>query len=218
MNECLPSCDVSEHLLKSGPRMRRLRPVAARPRHGQGRDALLRATVHVVAREGLRGLTYRAVAEEAGVANTLVAHHFGTRDALLQAALEWAAEQSIGISLLEPATGRLEDFASGLAELVAADADMQAFQYELALEARRRPELMPAIERMYRGYIEATRRELMRLGLDEPTDDLARSVFALLDGVVLQQTLFGNAVATERAVERLRGLLVAAGARTAPSD
>ena len=85
-----------------------------RPEYGQGRDALLAATVHVVAREGLRGLTYRAVAEEAGVANTLVAHHFGTRDALLQAALDWAAEQSIGISLLEPATGRLEDLAAKL--------------------------------------------------------------------------------------------------------
>ena len=127
----------------------------ARP-HGtaetrRGAEALLRATVHVVAREGLRGLTYRAVAEEAGVANTLVAHHFGTRDALLQAALEWAAEQSIGVSLLEPATGRLEDFAAGLADLVAEDADMQAFQYELSLEGRRRPELRPAVQRMYRG-------------------------------------------------------------------
>ena len=130
----------------------------ARPRHGEGREALLRATVHVVAREGLRGLTYRAVAEEACVANTLVAHHFGTRDALLQAALEWAAEQSIGISLLEPGTGSLEDLAAGLADLVREDAGMQAFQYELALEARRRPELLPAVERMYGAYIEATRR------------------------------------------------------------
>jgi TetR/AcrR family transcriptional regulator, regulator of biofilm formation and stress response len=186
-----------------------------RPGHGQGREALLAATVHVVAREGLRGLTYRAVAEEAGVANTLVAHHFGTRDALLQAALEWAAEQSIGISLLEPATGRLEDFAAGLAELVAGDADMQAFQYELALEARRRPELLPAVERMYAGYVEATRRELMRLGLDEPSDDLARAVFALLDGIVLQETLFGARAGTEAVVERLRELLRSAGARSA---
>jgi AcrR family transcriptional regulator len=192
--------------------------MAARPRHGEGREALLRATVHVVAREGLRGLTYRAVAEEAGVANTLVAHHFGTRDALLQAALEWAAEQSIGISLLEPATGRLEDFAAGLADLVAGDADMQAFQFELALEGRRRPELLPAVERMYGAYIEATRRELMRLGLDEPTDDLARAVFALLDGVVLQQTLFGDAEATERAVERLHRLLKSAGARSTSAE
>jgi AcrR family transcriptional regulator len=192
--------------------------MARRVRHGEGREALLRATVHVVAREGLRGLTYRAVAEEAGVANTLVAHHFGTRDALLQAAMEWAAEQSIGISLLEPATGRLEDFAAGLADLVAEDADMQAFQYELALEGRRRPELRPAAQRMYGSYIEATRRELMRLGLDEPTDDLARAVFALLDGIVLQQTLFGDAAATSGAVERLRGLLRSAGARVESTD
>ena len=127
-----------------------------------------------------------------------MAHHFGTRDALLQAALEWAAEQSIGISLLEPATGSLDDLAAGLADLVREDAGMQAFQYELALEARRRPELLPAVERMYGAYIEATRRELMRLGLDEPTDDLARAVFALLDGIVLQQTLFGDAAATDR--------------------
>ena len=190
----------------------------ARPRwhgrdHGEGREALLRATVHVVAREGLRGLTYRAVAEEAGVANTLVAHHFGTRDALLQAALEWAAEQSIGISLLEPAhreprRPRRRARRTSCAE----DAGMQAFQYELALEARRRPELLPAVERMYASYIEATRRELMRLGLDEPTDDLARAVFALLDGIALQQTLFGDDAATDRAVDRLRGLLRSAGA------
>jgi AcrR family transcriptional regulator len=192
--------------------------MARRVRHGEGRDALLRATVHVVAREGLRGLTYRAVAEEAGVANTLVAHHFGTRDALLQAALEWAAEQSIGVSLLEPATGRLEDFAAGLADLVAEDADMQAFQYELALEGRRRPELRPAVERMYASYVEATRRELMRMGLDEPTDDLARAVFALLDGIVLQQTLFGDAAATSAVVERLRALLRSAGAQVARDD
>jgi AcrR family transcriptional regulator len=191
---------------------------ARRPRHGQGREALLAATVHVVAREGLRGLTYRAVADEAGVANTLVAHHFGTRDALLQAALEWAAEQSIGISLLEPATGRLEDFAAGLAELVADDAGMQAFQYELSLEARRRPELLPAVQRMYGAYIQATRRELMRMGLDEPSDDLARGVFALLDGIVLQQTLFGEPAATDAVVRRLRDLLRSAGARVAPSE
>jgi AcrR family transcriptional regulator len=191
---------------------------ARRPRHGQGREALLAATVHVVAREGLRGLTYRAVADEAGVANTLVAHHFGTRDALLQAALEWAAEQSIGISLLEPATGRLEDFAAGLAELVADDAGMQAFQYELSLEARRRPELLPAVQRMYGAYIQATRRELMRVGLDEPSDDLARAVFALLDGIVLQQTLFGEPAATDAVVRRLRDLLRSAGARVAPSE
>ena len=95
---------------------------------------------------------------------------------------------------------------------------MQAFQFELALEARRRPELLPAVRRMYDAYIGATRRELMRLGLDDATDDLARAVFAMLDGIVMQQTLFGDADATDRVVDRLRGLLRSAGATAAPGD
>ena len=73
-----------------------------------GREALLVATVHVVARKGLRGLTFRAVAEHAGVNNSLVAHHFGTRDSLIKAALDWSVQQSIGLSQLEetPRDGR----------------------------------------------------------------------------------------------------------------
>ena len=51
--------------------------------YGGGRDLLVESTVQVVAERGLRGLTFRAVAERAGVNNSLVAHHFGTREALL---------------------------------------------------------------------------------------------------------------------------------------
>ena len=46
--------------------------------YDEGREALLQAAVRVVADKGLRGLTFRAVAEEAGVNNTLVVHHFGS--------------------------------------------------------------------------------------------------------------------------------------------
>lgn len=175
-----------------------------RPQHGHGKEALIRATVRVVAREGLRGLTYRAVAAEAGVANTLVAHHFGSRDALLQATLEWTSKRAISFS--QP-TGRVEDFAAELADAVGADVDMLAFQYELALEARRRRELLPAVERSTTASIETTRRELMRLGLDEPTGDLARAVNATLHGIAFQQTLFGDADVTRAAIDQLRMLL-----------
>ncbi len=67
-------------------------------RYGDGREALLAAVVHVVADRGLRGLTYRAVAEHAGVNNTLISHHFGSRDALLEAAMEWASERTRRLS------------------------------------------------------------------------------------------------------------------------
>ena len=61
--------------------------------YGGGREALLEATVRVVARAGLRKVTNRVVAEEAGVTHGLVSHHFGTRDALLRETLRRARQR-----------------------------------------------------------------------------------------------------------------------------
>ena len=109
--------------------------------YGEGREALLNAAVRVVARGGLRKLTYRAVAEEAGVTHGLVVHHFGSRDALIEESLAYAVRTSLNVSDVEPGTGKVADFSVGLSEMVTSDPDTQAFQYELLLESRRRPEL-----------------------------------------------------------------------------
>jgi AcrR family transcriptional regulator len=45
--------------------------------HGALRDALLEAAERVLEREGLAGLTLRAVAREAGVSHAAPTHHFG---------------------------------------------------------------------------------------------------------------------------------------------
>src|SRR5690349_24381102 len=96
-------------------------PESRRPRrrvhYGEGREALLKAAVRVVARGGLRRLTYRAVAEEAGVTHGLVVHHFGSRDALIEAPLEHTIRTSLSTSALEPGTGQVADFAAGVPEL-----------------------------------------------------------------------------------------------------
>src|SRR3954452_8454336 len=86
--------------------------------HGPGRQALLDATVRVVARKGLRGLTYREVAAEAGVTYGLVSHHFGTREVLIQETLKHAFRQSLAVSFLHVPIERVEDFGTGLAEAV----------------------------------------------------------------------------------------------------
>jgi AcrR family transcriptional regulator len=59
-------------------------PVAASPyHHGALRDALLEAAERVLEREGLAGLTLRAVAREAGVSHAAPTHHFGDLTGLL---------------------------------------------------------------------------------------------------------------------------------------
>ncbi|MDX6741126.1 TetR/AcrR family transcriptional regulator [Actinocorallia sp. A-T 12471] len=175
--------------------------------YGEGREALLNAAVRVVGRGGLRKLTYRAVAQEAGVTHGLVVHHFGSRDALIAEALAHSIRTSVAISEVESGTGRIEDFTAGLSRMVTADPDIQAFQYELLLEARRRPELLPEIRRQYDEYFGAARRELSRIipGGADPT--LARLVFAALEGLVLHQLVFGEPEVTDAALERLRALL-----------
>ena len=182
--------------------------VAARaaPGYGEGRRALLAAAVHVVATRGLRHLTYRSVAQEAGVAHGLVAHHFGTRGALLEAALEFSLANSVDSISAEPGSGDLDALFAGVVEMVQANPDDQAFQYELILEARRRPELRPHVEQVYATYRQALRTELEAAGI-AADDALVHLVFAAVDGLVFQQVCLEDPAAARAGVERLRALL-----------
>ncbi|MEU9915980.1 TetR family transcriptional regulator [Streptomyces sp. NPDC051001] len=186
------------------PKSRRARK---RPHYGEGREALLNAAVRVVARGGLRKLTYRAVAEEAGVTHGLVVHHFGSRDALIEEALAHTIRTSLNTSDLEPGTGKVADFSSGLSRMVTADPGTQAFQYELLLESRRRPELLPQLRALYDEYFDATQRELGRMLPTGADKALTRLVFAALDGLVLHQLVFDEPEVTDAALEQLRTLL-----------
>ncbi|MGV9344635.1 TetR/AcrR family transcriptional regulator [Streptomyces spiralis] len=175
--------------------------------YGTGRAALLDAAVRVVARGGLRKLTYRAVADEAGVTHGLVVHHFGSRDALIEEAVTHAIRTSLSSSALDMGTGKPADFATGLSQMVESGPELQAFQYELLLEARRRPELLPHLRNLYEEYFEATRRELSRM-LPQPVErGTSRLVFAALEGLVLHQLVFGEREVTEEALRELRTLL-----------
>lgn len=51
--------------------------------HGDLHEALLKAAKHVAERDGINGLTLRAVAREAGVSHAAPAHHFGDVTGLL---------------------------------------------------------------------------------------------------------------------------------------
>jgi AcrR family transcriptional regulator len=178
-----------------------------RPRYGSGREALLDAAITVVARRGLRYLTYRSVASEAGVTHGLVAHHFGSRDALLLAALQHSVERSIEVTALRAPGGTPDDFVRGFADMVDQDPDLHAFQYEVLLESRRSPEAREHAGELYASYRSAAREGLSHMGIaDGPLADL---VFAALDGLVFQQVTVGSAAVTEGAVEALRRLLAA---------
>jgi AcrR family transcriptional regulator len=162
-----------------------VKPASKTLNYGQGREALLQAAVRVVADKGLRGLTFRAVSDEAGVNNTLIAHHFGSRDKMLAAALEWSVDRSIAGADLSEYASDTAAFRTALLENVLSEPELAAFQYEMILEARRRPELRPIVRELYRRYIDKIAAGRLRDG--EPVSDgLNLALFASLDGLMLQ--------------------------------
>jgi AcrR family transcriptional regulator len=87
--------------------------------HGALRDALLKAAERVLERDGLSGLTLRAVAREAGVSHAAPTHHFGDLTGLVSelAAIGFqqfnaamAAATAAGSSLIEKAMARAKAY------------------------------------------------------------------------------------------------------------
>jgi AcrR family transcriptional regulator len=174
--------------------------------YGDGRDALMAAVVNVVAEKGLRGVTYRSVAGRAGVNHTLITHHFGSIEGLLAATLEWAVQRSIDETGLARVADFDEQFADALLDSVSSEPELQLFQFEMLLEARRKPELRALLDRLYGNYISTVDSALRARSLDTD-EELSRAVFAALDGLMLQFLTFGDPSSIRAAVVQVGRLL-----------
>jgi len=178
--------------------------------YGEGRDALLRATVRVVARGGLRALTYRAVAEEAGVTHALVRHHFGARDALLAAATEYSLSPLLEASHLSEARDSRALLFDGIADSLEVEPDIVAFQYEVIVESYRSPRLRESVDRLV-ARMRATILEELRTHGYAPSTDQAALVAAALDGIVLHGLAAGDTKEARRSLDALREVVARAG-------
>ncbi|MDA8368535.1 MAG: TetR family transcriptional regulator [Nocardiopsaceae bacterium] len=120
-----------------------------RARGERRRTELISATLRVVERDGVAGLTHRAVAHEAGVPASSAVYHFATLDALLVAALTVAADAYV--HQLRQVRESGGDAIDGLSALVAVGSGSGRrrilAEYELTLLAVRRPALRPIARR-----------------------------------------------------------------------
>jgi TetR/AcrR family transcriptional regulator, regulator of biofilm formation and stress response len=153
------------------------------------REQILDATLRVIGRDGREAVTHRAVAEEAGVPLGSTTYYFDSRDDLLGQALEHVAAQEVerygrlGEELRSVKSGR--ELANRLiSELVAAAEDRVAYiaEYELWLEAGRRPDLREAAQSWCNAEQGAVAGAMERLGSSDPRAD-ASIVVAAIDGL-----------------------------------
>jgi len=196
-----------------------IQPATRQQRGETRRRAILEATLRIVGREGAGAVTHRAVAAEAGVPLAATTYYFDSREELLAETLAHAAAEDVAELenardlASEPLTP--DGLADRLRELVldwlGGSRPTLIAQYEICLEAARRPELFAISRAWTDAYVAAIAPALERLGSDDPLRD-GRLVFAALTGLVIDELSgprsdFEQAV-LRPAVERLvRGLV-----------
>jgi DNA-binding transcriptional regulator YbjK len=157
------------------------------------RTLIADATIVTIAREGMRGLTHRAVDRAADLPEGSTSYYFRTREALLFAALARMAE-------LDTADiGELPDMRQGpgldqltalLARIMRAwlttGRDRTLARYELSMEATRRPELRAKMTEYGTSFRLLSETTLTAAGVEEPRRR-AQALVSFIDGVMFHQ-------------------------------
>jgi DNA-binding transcriptional regulator YbjK len=140
------------------------------------------AAIEVIAAEGMRGLTHRAVDRAAGLPAGSTSYYARTRSALLELAMDRMVE--LDQTEIEPDAKNLADVLAATvhAAITAGRARMLA-RYEFALEATRRPELRAAYDAGGRTIRERCVELLAAAGSPQP-DRHTRVLLNWLDGAV----------------------------------
>ncbi|USX50266.1 TetR/AcrR family transcriptional regulator [Lentzea sp. HUAS12] len=162
------------------------------------RRAIVEATLRVIERDGVTGVTHRSVAREAGVPTTAPTYYYATLDDLLIATLLWSAEELCDEMLHVVATGSAREIAQCLARAVDEHRGRTLAEYELYLLAGRRPELKPAARRWLDLVAELAR----------PADPTGfRAFLAAIDGLLIQG-LIADVAPNEAELEPIVSFLI----------
>jgi TetR/AcrR family transcriptional regulator, regulator of biofilm formation and stress response len=176
-------------------------------RAARRRRAILNATLRLIGRRGPEAVTHRAVAAEAGVPLASITYYFGSRDGLLDEALRHVAEEEMAalraVAQAPPANPTpeaLADILVALAQRGVADGGRSLVaEYELWLEAARRPALRPSARAWNEVEVDAAEPWLRALGSPTPRED-ARVLVAMLDGLGLELLTEDDPPAAARAL------------------
>ena len=164
------------------------------------RSDLADTGLRVIARDGLRGLTHRAVDAAAGLPLGSTSYYFRTREALVVACVD----RLVVLDLAELAATGMADSHVPLLDLAAIgarltwhwlheDAHRHLARYELLLEARRRPQLREALVQAGEALRAGMTAMLAAQGVGD-AERKARSLVACIDGMLFDQLVGAGSV------------------------
>jgi DNA-binding transcriptional regulator YbjK len=188
-----------------------------RPRGAARREALLDAVLRILADVGADAVTHRRVAEEAGLPLASTTYYFESKEHLLTAALERAADRDIARlhaflddppeELSDPLALAIDAILDPVEETALSCRPSLLATYSLMLEAARRPALRAVNRRWTDAYLEALSRLLELAGSADPRGD-ATILLAATDGLLVEQLASDRAAELRPQLHRLAAALV----------
>jgi DNA-binding transcriptional regulator YbjK len=155
----------------------------------------MEATLRIIGRTGLDGVTHRAVAAEAGMSVGAVTHHFETRDVLVEAALRFALTRemnrlrALALSLQSKAfdvKAWVEALVSWYSRELKTEAETHIACYEAFLAAARSARHRPIVVEWFETWRQSAELALRAAGSSAPRRHADLFVSALI-GILLQQ-------------------------------
>jgi DNA-binding transcriptional regulator YbjK len=156
---------------------------------------LMEATLRIIGRRGIDGVTHRAVAAEADMSVGAVTHHFATRDILVDAALRFALMREVGRlrALALSLQGKAFDVEAWIDALVGwyaqelkTRAEIHIACYEAFLAAARDERHRPIVAEWFETWRQSAELALRAAGSSDPRRHSELFVSALI-GTLLQQ-------------------------------
>lgn len=191
------------------------------PRNDDRRRALADAGLAVLAREGARGLTHRAVDAEAGVPVGTSSNYFRSREVLVRALVERIGERlapdpavTADLASQPPSRALFADYIRDIVRRLTAEREVTLALFELRLEAARRPELRETMAAWQRDGFAADVAFNAAVGLPGGAREIALFHYAI-DGLLLDRltTSIDPGTPTDEVVDALvAGLLPVAPA------
>jgi DNA-binding transcriptional regulator YbjK len=155
------------------------------------REAIVAATVRIVAREGVAAVSHRRLAAEADVALSSTTWHFATKADILEAALRWTADREV--ERIGAIADRLagtdfdpsawaEELADWLLEQVTTEREIAVALYRLQVELLGSPPALEVHREWGVGLLAVGERVLEHSPTATPDLDV-RLIVAALDGL-----------------------------------
>lgn len=187
---------------------------------GRRERPLMEATLRIIGRRGIDGVTHRAVAAEAGTSVGAVTHHFATRDSLVDNALRFALTREVSrlralaFSLQNKAfdlDAWIEELTGWYSQELKTQPEAHIACYEAFLAAARSERHRPVVAEWFATWRQSAELALRAAGSSEP--QLHATLFvSALNGILLQQLATprrGFRQETNKALSRLVSHLIA---------